>query len=224
MISTAICVTVCKIGTELSDNTSRMSNESANLKGPEAPALDPAALARQPLPAIIMPMPPEALVQHLDKLARRGKLAGFAPIDATKATAAPAGSIFSIAAFGTPFDATLYAVAQPLGDVTSSSSSTRLTFSRVLKRKGLIGFGLVLLLTIWPGIELTRSLFASTFPEQRWLIDYLPYWYLPLTIISLPWGLWEAWRRSTRTSHASAHEAITKLIEDVPGAKLDTPK
>jgi hypothetical protein len=223
-----------------------MTSTDPNLKGPQAatsappsdlpsaepapPAAspaeqDPAALAKQlqsaPLPTLTLPFPASAIVDALDKLARRGKLAGFSPITPAAATKAPAGALFSIAAFGNPFDAVLYAAPESAPQ-SQPTPSTRLTFTRKLKLKGLIFFGLILLLTIWPGIELTRSLLASTFPEQRWLIDTLPYWYLPLTIISLPWGLWEAWRRSNRSSHLAAHIAIAKLSQDIPGAALDS--
>lgn len=224
-----------------------MTHDASNLKGSQAATAQPtagsstsepegdhaaaspqdaAALARElstaPLPTLVVPLAASSVVETFDKLARRGKLAGFTPIDPARTDKATAGSLFSIAAFGSPFDAVLFARIQISKRDASQPPSTRLVFSRSLKTKGLYLFGLVLLLTIWPGIELTRSLLASTFPEQRWLIDTLPYWYLPLTIISLPWGLWEAWRRSDRSSHLAAHIAITKLAEDIPGATLES--
>lgn len=69
-------------------------------------------------------------------------------------------------------------------------------------------FGVILVLTVWPGVWLTDSMIRSYFTSY----DYKTWmWYLPLTAPFVPWMMWSAWRRS----RASALEEAVRLIERV---------
>ncbi|MCU0688392.1 MAG: hypothetical protein MUE97_01420 [Phycisphaerales bacterium] len=141
----------------------------------------------------------EAIVAKLDAAARRGKLAGFA------ACKPGSGELFVADAFGTPFEGVLVGMAQPAG------TGTRLVFARRLKPVWPWGFGIVLVLSVWPGVELTESVLAAMFPGATWLWQTTYYWYLPLAIVGGIFGWIGAIKKSRLTVAVSSHETADKV-------------
>lgn len=174
------------------------------------------------LPLLEVPHSPDEIVTALDRAARKGRLAGF--------TAERSDSLFAVDAWGTPFDADLLAAATEAGGRTTLSFRTR------WRRKMPAIFAVTLILTVWPGVELTDSLLKLWFDwyfafSQREIFqiggfDAFTYlWYLPLTAVPLPW-VWRSLMRKSRASiHASALEMIGKIATELgvsPSAPLAT--
>ena len=97
-----------------------------------------------------------------------------------------------------------------------------LAFSLVLRRKIPAIFGVVLLLSIWPGMPMTDSMLRTW---STWY-DSLPSWatqawYVPLMVLPLPW-MWLSWVRSSRRAaneQAKVQlETITTVLRDAMAA------
>jgi len=146
---------------------------------------------------------PQQILDRLDGVARRGRLAGFAPGEE--------GVLFRTDAFGTPFDGDLEARAETDG------AATTLRFSTRMHRKWVWILVAVLLVSIWPGTPITKSLLASLVPSWRWLWETTVYWYLPLAVIGAPWTLWSAVSRSRREIAVSAVEMVGKVQKELAG-------
>lgn len=134
----------------------------------------------------------DAIVERLAVASKRGRLAGFAR---------PGGGVlFVVDAFGTPFDGVVEARFE------SDSSGGRLRFALRMKRRLPIIFAIVLVATVWPGLYFTDQLIPG---EWGWIPTW--WWYLPLTIVPIPWAWRAAMRKSRATMEASAREAIGKV-------------
>jgi hypothetical protein len=156
-----------------------------------------------PLPKVETPLPPEAIVERLAFASRRGRLAGF--------EAAQGGGLFGVAAFGQPFDRVLIA------EVERGDGGSTLEFRSALLKKWPVIFIVVTLFTIWPGVWLTNSLFITYFPSYPWWGVQTWMWYLPLTVLPLPWMVKSMWRKSEAAAHDSAHRAIRKIAAEIGG-------
>ena len=134
---------------------------------------DDAPVGREvPLPRLRTMLSPEEVLERASFASRRGRLAGFEPGGA---------GLFSVAAFGQPFDRVLIVEAQRDGPATVLRFSTRLL------RKWPALFIAVAVFTVWPGVWLTHSLLQTYFPGS--LVANWPYWwYLPLSVLPLPWA------------------------------------
>ena len=77
---------------------------------------------------------------------------------------------------------------------------------QLLRRLPLI-FTAILLFTIWPGVYFMDELIAQFLPGL-WRPWVTYYWYLPLTVLPIPW----MWRRTIARSTASAHEHARETI------------
>jgi hypothetical protein len=154
-----------------------------------------------PLPALETSLEPAAIVEKLAFASRRGRLAGF--------HAGQEGGLFGVAAFGLYFDRILVA------DARSGAAGTRLTFRTKLPLTWPAICIAVLIFTIWPGVWLTDSLLVTYFPSygEWWLKTWM--WYLPLSVIPLPWAVRSIWRKSEAASHDSAHRAIRKIAAEL---------
>lgn len=163
--------------------------------------VDPAVASGHSTPAttaigaeIVTPHSPEEIVSRLTSLAKRGDLPGFAP--------GRGEVLFSVAAHGSPFDKRVIAVCFRDG------GQTRLRFRTRLNRKSPLVMSLVTLITIWPGVWLTDSMLRTYFPGY----DYATWmWYLPLSILPLPWAVRSVIRKTNRTTSESATQAIGTL-------------
>lgn len=148
---------------------------------------------------------PAEILRKLDGAARRGRLPGFRP--------GPDPCLFTVAAFGTPFDAEMHASA------SSTSGRTTLTFRVRMQRRGPGIFLTLCVLAVWPGVWVTDSMLRSYIPSYQfptWI------WYLPITIVPLPF----AWRRAMRRSRAEIAEStrlqIEQIAKDLAG-RMETP-
>ena len=149
------------------------------------------------LPELRTRQSPAEVVQRLEALARRGKLAGF--------RARSDGVLFEAECFAEPFDRVLEARATTEGGVT------RLVFSaRTLWRAPAIMI-LVTALTIWPGVWLTDSMMRTYF---SWYHIPTWWWYMPVTIVPLFWMV----PRMVKKSDTLARESAAVQIAAISGA------
>jgi hypothetical protein len=145
------------------------------------------------------------ILSRLDALARRGKLAGFEK-------GGPGGPLFTLEAAGAPFDYTLEAWSAHQGH-GGGAGTTRLDLRmRLLLRTPLI-FGVVIALTIWPGVWLTHSMLRAYFGFYTYAEWVTWAWYIPLTVLPLPWALFEMIKRSREAAYTSAQESIPVLVK-----------
>lgn len=169
----------------------------------------------KPFPPLEVHLTPDEVIQRLDLASRRGRLPGF--------EAHPPGALFKVDAWGAPFDSDL------LARGTTDSKRTRLEFEVRLRRRMPLIFAVVLVCTVWPGVVITDSMLRLWFgwynrlaqlPMFTWgdfhAFTYL--WYLPLTVLPLPW-MWRGWmRRSCASAQASAREMIDKISKELGAA------
>lgn len=154
-----------------------------------APPQNPTAL-----PVLETPLAPAEVLARLDALARSGKLAGYRERDGG----------FRVDAFASPFEKVLDATITP-------GPPSRIAFNLRLVRKLPFAFWIITLLTIWPGVWVTDSMLRLYFDAYRietW------WWYLPLTILPIPW----MWRTARRKSDAGAAAAAAEVISAIAAA------
>ncbi|GJM18406.1 MAG: hypothetical protein DHS20C14_06190 [Phycisphaeraceae bacterium] len=160
------------------------------------PAPDPTPGVGDPLPEVAAPLAPPAVLDTLERLSKRGKLAGFRRIDART---------FGATAYGNPFDRELVGTADAAGE------GSRVGFALAWKRKLPGVFLATLVLSAWPGVHLMDSLMNTWFgwyPNAFWVTCA---WYLPLTVLPAPWAWSVAMKRSRRSSDEHAREQIEKI-------------
>lgn len=151
------------------------------------------------LPHIATALDKEEVAKRARRLSERGKLPGY--------VGNPSGALFACAAFGNPFDYSLLA----------SHEAGKLTFCAKIKPKMPAIFWFVLAFTIWPGVLFTDSLLNTWFgwyPNETW-ITYA--WYLPLTILPLPWLYKAVMARTRLAALVHAHEQINRIAKAVDG-------
>ena len=168
-------------------------------RDPSAPDSRQAPGIEHALPVIATALPALEILQRLTNASRRGRLAGFEPKPA-------AGGLFAAAAHGHPFDSLL------VGD--HDAAAGRIRFRLVLLRKFPAIFAAILALTIWPGVYCMDELVSQVGlwrPEHPWLTYY---WYLPLTVVPIPW----IWRSVMVKSRRSAREHAGETIEAIAQA------
>ena len=158
------------------------------------------------LPSIKTDLDQSEIARRAKRLSERGKLPGFHPNTP--------GGLFEAIAFGNPFDYRLIASHQP----------GQLNFHIKIKSKMPAIFWIVMALTIWPGVLFTDSLLNTWFgwyPNQTW-ITYA--WYLPITIIPLPWLHRSIMAKTRAAALVHAHEQIATLAKALEGDIIDHPQ
>lgn len=178
--------------------------------------LDSRKFVAAPMPVLRAPLTPSQIVERLDKASRRGKLAGFRRSDNPT-------SAFHIEVFGKYFDRRLLVEMSPAasGTTDAAAPSTTLRFDNRVKPLRVWIFWLFILISIWPGVSLTDSILATYFswyPREFW---FTCAWYLPLTILPVPWMWLTAWRQSARVADSEARESIGKIAGHL-GASPDS--
>jgi hypothetical protein len=159
-------------------------------QGPAAPS--------HSLPQLSTTLTAPEILTRLDAAARRGKLAGFHP--------AQSPDLFEVEAYSEPFDHTLIATATPGPD-------RRLTFRlHMLRRKPWI-FATIIIVSIWPGLPLTHSMLLTWFTWYHLSQPMTAAWYLPLTVLPLPWMLRNWLRKSRAEAIQAANDQITRITE-----------
>lgn len=147
-----------------------------------------------PLPEVRTLLTPDQVRERLLTASKRGRMAGY--------NGSPATGLFSVSAYGQPFE----------GELIAEGVEGGLQFRvRMLPRMPAI-FAVVLLLTIWPGVYLTDQLIPG---EWGWIPTW--WWYMPITVIPTPWAWRNLMRKSKATMDASARESIEKIAAEVEG-------
>lgn len=153
------------------------------------------------LPVVQSPLSPEAIVERMDKLSKRGKLAGFAK--------GVPPTLFEASAFGDPLEYRLLASAEP------ETAGTRVSFALKLPAKIPLIYALVITLSIWPGVWLTHSMLITYFSWYKLTMTGTCAWYLPLTILPLPWMYKKQFVGSRAAALADATDLIQKLATEL---------
>lgn len=168
---------------------------------PSPPSHEQIAELLLALPSISTPLGATECKSRASRLSTRGKLPGYAPEP----------GLFSCAAFGAPFDYRLVA------EHDAGDTDHRLTFRAERLRRLPWIYAVVLAVTVWPGVVFTDSILNTWFgwyPNPWW---FTWAWYIPITLIPIPW----IWRSVARKSRASAlghaYEQIEKLASAVEG-------
>jgi hypothetical protein len=154
-------------------------------------------------PTIGAPLAPGEAIKRLDRASKQGKLAGFARLD---------GDRFRTLVYGEPFDRELLGTIREQGDGCEISLELRL-----LKKMPSIAIAMVVV-SIWPGVWLTDSMIQTYFagyPNSFWVTAA---WYLPLTVIPLPWMLRSMWRKSEGIAREEFGKMVEKIVRAVDGA------
>jgi hypothetical protein len=154
------------------------------------------------------PKPARAAIDACEALARAGKLPGFQRLSPTSCSAR---------LFGQPFDRDLIA------DAADSASGSVVRLSSRLRRKFPVIFVIVAIFTVWPGVWLTDSLIQTYFAgASSWIIKTWM-WYLPISIIPLPFAARSMWRKSQKA--AAEHFAeVQERIAQAVGASMDASR
>jgi hypothetical protein len=154
--------------------------------------------------AIATALSRDEVLTRLDRLARRGQLPGF--------TRGGGGGLFSVDVHGQPFDAVMLASAE------GREGATVLRMHVRMHRRLPVIFAIVLAATIWPGVYFTDQLIPG-----EWGLIRTEWWYLPLTVVPIPW-VWRAlMRRSRESNRAEAEETLKKIAAEIEGTQA-TPR
>ncbi len=182
-------------GVETADNRG-MSDvaEEVNQGKPVLPSIAASREALRALPAMRCALSAAEVVKAAEKRAKQGKLAGFA-----RGT----GDVLFVAdVFGEPFDRTLVVKGE------SVEGGTRLTFTAPMKQRLPWIFIAVIAFSIWPGVTLTHSLLVTYF---SWYTIQTWWWYIPITVLPLPW----MYKKMMTKSEASCAQSVMEQIESV---------
>jgi len=140
------------------------------------------------------------ITSRLEGLAKRGKLAGYeSPVKGVP------GALFAVAAFGHVFDYRLIAHSE-----RDEAGRVTLRFTLVQLMRAPLIFALVLILTVWPGVWLTDSMLTSYF---SWYTVETWKWYLPLTVLPIPF----MWRSTHLKSLSAASRHAGEQLEKING-------
>jgi len=144
------------------------------------------------LPSIQTSEGAAAVFELLSKMSKRGELAGFEYEGGGSAVAD---------AHGTPFDS----------DLVIENAGGEVRFSLQLRKKIPAIFMALLLVSVWPGLPLTDSfLYSFGWYERLMGVSIKTWmWYLPLTILPIPF----IWKTAIQKSKASAHAHAVETIE-----------
>lgn len=143
-----------------------------------------------------------SIVRRMRALSQRGKLPGF------EETA----DGFKALAYGWIFDFDL------AYRIDESPRGCSLTPALLLKRRMPAIVLAVLIFSVWPGVWITDSMLATYFswyPHEFWKTCA---WYLPLTIIPMPW----VWKTAMTRSRLLAEESARELADRVQSELIAT--
>lgn len=164
-------------------------------QGPEATGPNPNGL-----PIVECPLPPGEVMERARQMSKRGKLPGFAATSSAR---------FRADAFATPFEHTLSC------EIQATDQGSRLVFRATMNKRMPWVYALTLIVTVWPGVWVTDSMLKTYF---SWYTIPTWWWYLPLSVIPLPW-MWRSFMNKSRASaDLSAREVIADLATAVGGA------
>jgi len=146
-----------------------------------------------PLPTIACSLAVDEVRRRVRELAMRGRMPGFIMGKGEIA--------FEAQSFGKQFDYRLFAILTP----------GELRFELRLCRRTPMILAVLLAVTLWPGVWLTDSMLKTYFD---WYTMPTWIWYIPLTVIPVPF----MWRRAVVHSRAAAEDSARELIERIRDA------
>jgi len=178
---------------------------------PETPCeiSDPADAMEETLHSSLTPT---EVAARLAKAGRRGRLPGFD---------AQSQARFRIDCDAVPFE---YALVGTIKEGPASASGPGSVILLHTERRRLMPmiFAVTLALTVWPGVWLTDSLvgvYWSAYGRWSEQMPWLTYaWYLPISVLPLPW----VWRSLTRKSKRMAAESAAKIIATIRSIVADS--
>lgn len=145
------------------------------------------------LPSVASPLSPVQIIERLSRESKRGRLAGFRVIEP--------GNIAAVTAFGGVYDYDL------LIHVSPCATGSRIAFEMHLLRKIPIIAVLLIVVSVFPGLQLTHSMLSIYF---TWYTIDTWWWYLPLVALSLPF-MWKQFKASRAEAHRDARVTIGKI-------------
>lgn len=184
-----------------------MTEQTPETSGEAATGTGEAGIADGPL-VVTTPLDPGAITKRLSAMSKKGKLPGYQ-------AGGGRGDLFTVDAFGAPFDAQLGARAE------SGEGGTRLTLERRMPWKGPLAFAVLLVFCVWPGGPLTDSFLKTYLGFYRGWVESglaLWMWYYPLTAPFVPLSAWQVWKKTKTSTWASAVEAAEKLAGALDGS------
>lgn len=153
-------------------------------------------------PPIFAPMFPSEAIRRLDRASKRGNLPGFERRGESQ---------FRALVYGEPFDREM------LGDVRAEGDGCVIDCRlRLLKRMPTIAIALIVV-SIWPGVWLTDSMIQTYFPGYPNAFWVTAVWYLPLTVVPLPWMLRSMWRKSEGIAREELVKTVGRIVRAVDG-------
>ena len=155
-----------------------------------------------PPPMVRAPLSPAEAIGRLDRASKQGKLPGFERRGDTG---------FRALVYGEPFDRAVLGSVRPGGDGCVIELQLRL-----LRKMPAISIALVVV-SIWPGVWLTDSMIQTYFPGYPNSFWVTAAWYLPLTVIPLPWVLRKMWRKSEGVAREELDKTVGKIVRAVGG-------
>lgn len=187
---------------QIDDKTAPQPADKATMSEPEPQQTTPTFSSRR----VTSPLGVADALARIASLSKRGKLAGFEKSGEHG---------FHAAVHGKPFDSVLLCELRKAGGEAGSGCVIE---ARVRLRRGLPWvFGVVVALSVWPGVLLTDSLlntWFSWYPNETWK-TYV--WYVPLTVLPLPWMVRKVMRQSRSSGGEHAAEQIEKIRAAVDG-------
>ncbi|HVZ93632.1 MAG TPA: hypothetical protein VG797_03895 [Phycisphaerales bacterium] len=145
-------------------------------------------------------------VDRLERLARRGKLAGFERMGAES---------FVAAIFGAPFDREYVGRVESAGD----EGGCVIRGESRLKMKIPLIYAIVLVVSVWPGVWLTDSMLKTYF---SWYRIETWWWYLPLCALCVP-AVMKQWKSSERVAGEETELLLKKIAGEVEGMLEGSP-
>lgn len=180
-------------------------------KPPATPAIAAPTVARKgetahgpPVapPPIFAPMSPSEAIRRLDRASKQGRLPGFERRGELR---------FRALVYGEPFDREMLCDVRAEGDGCVLGCRLRL-----LKRLPTVAIALIVV-SIWPGVWLTDSMIQTYFPGYPNAFWVTAVWYLPLTVVPLPWILRSMWRKSEGIAQEELVRTVGRIVRAVDG-------
>ncbi len=155
-----------------------------------------------PLRGVSTALPPGEIVSRLERLAKRGKLAGF--------ERGRDGELFRAEAHGHTFDFALVAL-------EAETNAAALHFAlRLAPLAPLIAL-VSIVLAAGPGLWLTQSMLETYFSGYKLSLAWTAAWYIPLTVLPAPLLLLRSFRHSREAAHKHAVETIERIAAELDG-------
>jgi hypothetical protein len=111
-----------------------------------------------------------------------------------------------------------------VGEAETGEGGTRLRFRTLLPLRLPLAVGLVLVLSVWPGVWLTDSMLVTYWGWYGARVAALPWltyaWYLPL-MLPLPWVYKRVLDRSNEAATRSARELIGRMAGVLDGRVVE---